>query len=73
MGQPKAFTLDLRRVAAVPVTLEWFPELDTANHGIIGRAPEHQRVAYEIALTELARRHPENIERLGPASPRPRR
>ncbi len=73
MGQPRPFTLDLRRVAAVPVTAEWFPELDAPDHGIVGRAPERLRLAYEAALTELARRRPENLEMLGPRSPRPRR
>lgn len=73
MGQPKPFTLDLRRVADIPVTAEWFPELGTPGHGIVGRAPERLRLAYEAALTELARRHPENIEHLGPPQPRRRR
>ncbi len=73
MGQSRPFTLDLRRVANVPVTAEWFPELGTPGHGIVGRAPERLRLVYEAALTELARRHPENIERLGLLTPRSRR
>jgi len=73
MGQPKPFTLDLRRMANVPVTVEWFPQLGTSGHGIVERAPERLRLVYEAALTELARRHPENIERLGPPQPRSRR
>jgi hypothetical protein len=73
MGQPKPFTLDLRRMANLPVTAEWFPELGTPGHGIVGRAPERLRLVYEAALAELARRHPQNIERLGPLTRRPRR
>jgi hypothetical protein len=73
MGQSKPFTLDLRRMANVPVTVEWFPQLGTPGHGIVERAPERLRLVYEAALTELARRHPENIERLGPPQPRSRR
>jgi hypothetical protein len=73
MGQSRPFTLDLRRIAPLPVTEEWFPDLDTPDHGILGRAPEKLRLLYEAALTELARRRPENIERLGPLSPRPGR
>jgi hypothetical protein len=73
MGQSRPFTLDLRRIANVPVTSEWFPDLDAPAHGIVGRAPERLRLAYEAALTELARRRPENIERLGPLTPRSRR
>jgi hypothetical protein len=73
MGHSRPFTLNLRRLATVPVVAAWFPDLDTPDHGIIGRAPEKLRLEYEAALTELARRHPENIERLGPSAPRPRR
>jgi hypothetical protein len=73
MGQARPFTLDLRRVAAVPVTAQWFPELNMADHGIIGRAPAWQRGVYESMTKALATRHPENIERLGPLIPRPRR
>jgi hypothetical protein len=73
MGQSRPFTLDLRRIAPLPVTEDWFPDLNTSDHGILGRAPEGFRVVYEAALTELARRRPENIEHLGPLSPTPRR
>jgi len=69
MGQPRPFTLDLRGMANVPVTAEWFPDLETPAHGIVGRAPERLRLVYEAAIIELARRHPQNIERLGPRLP----
>jgi hypothetical protein len=72
MGQSRPFTLDLRRVAVVPVAAEWFPDLDASGHGIVGRAPERLRLVYEAAVTGLVRRHPDNIERLGPLVPRPR-
>ncbi len=73
MGQSRSFTLDLRRMAAVPITAEWFPELNTPGRGIVGRAPERHRVAFEAATKELFRRHPENIERLVPLRPVGRR
>ena len=73
MGQSRSFTLDLRRVAVVPVAVEWFPDLDAPAHGIVGRAPAALRAVYEAALTGLVRRYPQNIERLGPPTPRPRR
>jgi hypothetical protein len=72
MGQYRPFTLDLRRIASLPVSVDWFPGLDTPDDGILGRAPEVLRVVYEAALTELTRRRRENIEHLGPFSPRPR-
>ncbi len=40
MGQARAFTLDLRRLAIVPVTVEWFSDLPSPDHGVVGRAPE---------------------------------
>ena len=69
MGQSRPFTLDLRRLANVPVTAEWFPDLEAPAHGIVGRAPERLRLVYEAAIIELARRNPQNIERLGPRLP----
>jgi hypothetical protein len=69
MGQSRPFTLDLRHLAAIPITVEWFPNLNTQNHGTIGRAPERLRNELEAAIKELFRRHPENIERLGPLWP----
>jgi hypothetical protein len=73
VGQSRPFTLDLRRIAVVPVTVDWFPDLDAPGHGIVGRAPARLRAVYETALIELARRYPQNIERLGPLTPKPRR
>ena len=73
MGQSRPFTLDLRRVAFVPITVNWFPDLTTANRGIVGRAPERVRMALELAVKELFRRSPELVERLGPLWPSPGR
>jgi len=66
MGQSRGFTLDLRRLALIPITREWFPDLSDNGHGVIGRAPERLRVELEAALTALLRRGPENAERLRP-------
>ena len=73
MGQSRPFTLDLRRIAPLPVTEDWFPDLQASNHGVFGKAPERLRIMFEATLTELARRRPETIEHLGPISPRPGR
>ena len=73
MGQGRAFTLDLRRMAALPLLSEWFPELDRPGHGIVGRAPDRLRVEFEAAAIELFRLRPETIERLGPGWPGGRR
>jgi hypothetical protein len=73
MGQGRAFTLDLRRIAALRLIPEWLPDLDRAGHGIVGRAPDKLRAELEAVTIELFRRRPETIERLGPGWPGRRR
>ena len=70
MGLSRPFTLDLRRIASVYVTAAWFPDLNAPDHGIVGQAPERLRREYEAVMVTLARRYPNNIERLGPISRR---
>lgn len=65
-GQFRPFTIDLRRMATVPVTEAWFPDLGQPNHGLVGRASERVRLLYEAGMLELAHRYPRNIEHLGP-------
>jgi hypothetical protein len=73
MGHGRAFVLHLRRMTAPPVTVAWFPDLHVADRGIVGRAPERLRLELETAATDLFRRRPEIIERLGPLWPGGRR
>jgi hypothetical protein len=53
-------------MALLPITSEWFPDLKAADRGIVGRTPERLRLELEKAATDLFRRRPELIERLGP-------
>jgi hypothetical protein len=69
LGQSRPFTLDLRRIAAVRETQDWFPQLDAPTHGIVGRAPERLRAELERAATAMFRRGPGVVERLGPGWP----
>ena len=73
MGQSRPFTLDLRRLAAVWATPEWFPDIGTPSCGVVGRAPQRLRVQIEATAKDLLRRHPDLIERLGPLWPGSRR
>jgi hypothetical protein len=66
MGHSRPFTLDLRRLAALPVTAEWFPDIAIPNRGVVGKAPERVRMELEVVMKSLFRRCPEIIERLGP-------
>jgi hypothetical protein len=72
-GQGRAFVMDLRRLALVPVTPEWFPRLDQPGNGIQGRVPKRQeRQPWRVAEDLLTRRS-EIVERLGPLWPGGRR
>jgi hypothetical protein len=72
-GQSRAFVMDVRRVAFVPVTLQWFPYLGQPDHGVRGRAPKPDQRRFRQMAEDLAARHAELVERLGPLWPRPRR
>ena len=66
LGQDKAFLLNLRRMAFLPVTSAWFPRLAWNDCGIVGRAPGALRREIEDAATDLMRRRGGDVERLGP-------
>jgi hypothetical protein len=70
LGQARAFVLDARRLAYVPINTQWFPHLDRPDRGVHGRAPKHLRQKISYAAEELITRHTELIERLGPLWPR---
>jgi len=73
LGQGRAFVMDLRRLAAVPVTSEWFPRLDQVGGGAQGHIPKRQQRLYLQVVEDLLTRRPELIERLGPNWPGGRR
>jgi hypothetical protein len=69
-GQSRAFVMDFRRVSFVPVTTAWFPHLDRPGSGVQGRAPKSDQRRFRGIAEELAQRHGELVERLGPLWPR---
>jgi hypothetical protein len=73
MGQGRAFVMDLRRLAAIPMTLEWFPQLDQPGRGVRGHMPKRQQLRYAQVAEQLLTRCPEIVERLGPLWPSGRR
>jgi hypothetical protein len=73
LGQSRPFVLDMRRLAFVPITPAWFPQVDQPGHGIQGHAPQALRRQLEQTAAELATRHGENVERLGTLWPRGKR
>ena len=66
MGQNKPFTMDLRRIAFLPITPEWFPRLNEPDHGVLGRAPAKVRQELQAIAESIYRRSPQNVEELGP-------
>ncbi len=66
LGQTRAFVLDLRRLAYLPLTVAWFPHAGEQGAGVLGRAPKALRDRVNATATELAKRRPETLSRSGP-------
>ncbi len=66
LGQARAFVLDLRRLAYLPLTAAWFPRAGEEGAGVLGRAPRALRDRVNSMTTELAKRRPETLSRSGP-------
>jgi hypothetical protein len=62
----RPFVLYLNRIAKLPLTAAWFPEIETTGQGIVAVAPAALRDELLRAATELARRRGELMRRLGP-------
>lgn len=65
-GHPQAFRLDLKRLAHVPITAAWFPDLDLPKKGIEGRMPKKLRISLQAELDDLLVKHKDLMGRLGP-------
>jgi hypothetical protein len=68
LGQ-KAFVLDARRIGILPITLEWFPNLNSDGHGVVKIASKPFQDNVARIAREVASRHRENIELYGPGAP----
>lgn len=64
-GQNSGFRINVKRVAALPLTSEFFPDLEMPNHGICGSS-EHLAKAAERILADIVRETPELIQTYGP-------
>jgi len=70
MGQEVSFYLDVRRRAWMPLTTDWFPELNEPHLGRIGRADRKLIADVGEQMRLIAVRYPEQIVNLGPYVPR---
>ena len=66
LGQTRAFVLDLRRLAYLPLTVAWFPRSGEDGAGVLGHAPKAGRDWVNAMVTELVKRRPETLNRSGP-------
>ena len=66
LGQARAFVLDLRRMAYVPLTTTWFPRAGEMGAGVLGRAPRALRERVNAVAIELVKHRPESLSRGGP-------
>jgi hypothetical protein len=65
MGQDRAFVLDARRLAFIPVIPAWFPDLGEPTQGVVGSVSDQLRDRIEADLKRLLRRSPDSVQRLG--------
>jgi hypothetical protein len=50
----------------VPVTKDWFLNLNRENHRVVGRAPKKVRLELHEAATDLLAHRPQDMEKSGP-------
>ena len=60
----RPFVLYLNRLAKLPITADWFPELQAPTQGIVAAATARLREELLGVVSDLLRRHRETIERL---------
>ena len=58
--------LDLRRLAKLPLSKTWFPEIDMPGRGIVAVAPLTLRDESNQIMVDLLRRHRELVQIMGP-------
>jgi hypothetical protein len=62
----RPFVLYLNRLARLPLTWDWFPDLDKPSQGVVAVAPAALRDQLLKTIAELAQRRRELIHKLGP-------
>jgi len=65
MGMRNGFTIDVHRIAIVPLELPWFPEIAKADF-VIGHASDYLQNAVSKRIAEMQTRTPNPVMRMGP-------
>ncbi len=68
-GNQTAFFIDVRRRAFMPISKEYFPELDMPGCGIVGQADKSLFAEARRQFILVNERHREQIVNLGPLRP----
>jgi hypothetical protein len=64
-GQTSGFRIDVKRIAALPLTVDYFPDLEKPDHGKRGSS-EHLANACEKLLFAIIKETPELVDFVGP-------
>jgi len=70
LGQMRAFWLHLWRVARLPVTPDWFPNLSDPANVVVGSVSQAMQRELEAKTKEVFTRHRLETEQLGTLRPR---
>ncbi len=65
LNQAQAFSLHLNRLARIPLTRMWIPDLDADHQGVIAVAPRRLRQELYEVTVQLHKRYQHAVERLG--------
>ena len=68
-GNRTAFFIDVRKRAFMPLSAEYFPELDRPGFGVVGRADKALFAEARRQFILVNERHKELIVNLGPRRP----
>jgi hypothetical protein len=64
-GQTSGFRINVKRIAALPLTVDYFPDLEKPDHGKRGSS-EHLANACEKLLFAIIKETPELVDFVGP-------
>jgi hypothetical protein len=64
-GQQSGFRINVKRVAALPLTVDYFPDLEAPDYGKRGSS-EHLAKAAEKILLAILKETPELVDTYGP-------
>lgn len=68
LNQARPFLMRLDQLAKLPMTRQWFPDLEHPGQGVMAIAPPALQTELTLLAVELGRRHRELVELRGPGT-----